>query len=213
MDIEGPPEHGHAHRTGFRWLDISLALSAFIIGLISLSVAIHHGKTMDKLVASNSYPNIDIEGGNEEDLHDGLGQRRVVYFGLVNTGIGPARIRTVEVSFGGRPVASFHALLDACCTKAPAGAAPKTHLFYAGDLRGSMLPAGKFVRLFSWPEAADDPRWARLEALRPKVDIRVCYCSVFDECYVHDSRNTEPKRIEACPVPALAYSDEVRPAD
>lgn len=210
MEVEGPPEHGHAaHRTGFRWLDISLALSAFIIGLISLTVAIHHGKTMDKLVASNSYPNIDIEQGNQEDLHDGLGQRRVVYFGLVNTGIGPARIRAVEVAFGGKPVAAFRALLDACCTDAADGAAPKTQRFYSGDLRGSMLPAGKFVRLFSWPEPADDPRWARLEALRSRVEVRVCYCSVFDECYVHDSRNTEPKRIAACAAPAVPYSDEV----
>jgi hypothetical protein len=210
MEMEGPPEHGHAaHRSGFRWLDISLALSAFFIGLISLSVAIHHGKTMDKLVASNSYPNIDIEQGNEEDLHDGLGQRRVVYIGLVNTGIGPARIRAVEVTVGGKPIADFHALLDACCTEASDGAPPKTHLFYSGDLRGSMLPAGKFVRLFSWPEAAADPRWARLEALRSRVDIRVCYCSVFEECYVHDSRNTEPARISACPVAAVPYNDEV----
>ncbi len=207
MDVEGH-EHAHAHRTGFRWLDISLALSAFIIGLISLSVAIHHGKTMDKLVTSNSYPNIDIEQGNEEDLHDGLGQRQVIYFGLVNTGIGPARIRAVELSFGGKPVANFHALLDACCTDAADGAAPKTHLFYSGDLRGSMLPAGKFVRVFSWPQAAD-PRWARLEARRSSVDIRVCYCSVFDECYLHDSHNNEPTRAAACPVPAVPYSDEV----
>jgi hypothetical protein len=94
MDTAGPHEHAHApHRTGFRWLDISLALSAFFIGLISLAVAIHHGKTMDKLVASNSYPNIDIEQSNEEDLHDGLGQRPVLNIDLTNTGIAPARIR------------------------------------------------------------------------------------------------------------------------
>jgi hypothetical protein len=40
------------------------------------------------------------------------------------------------------------------------------------------------------------------------TDVRVCYCSVFDECYVHDSRRTEPGRIESCPVPAVPYTDE-----
>jgi hypothetical protein len=119
MDIEGPHEHGHApHSTGFRWLDISLALSAFLISLISLTVAIHHGRTMDKLVASNSYPNIDIEHSNEEDLHDGQGLRPVLNIELINTGIGPARIRSLEVSFGGKPVRNFRALLAACCTDA-----------------------------------------------------------------------------------------------
>jgi hypothetical protein len=71
-----------------------------------------------------------------------------------------------------------------------------------------MLPARKSRRLFSWPEAPNDPRWARLKALPTKIDVRVCYCSVFDECYVHDSRRTEPERIQSCPVPAVPYADE-----
>ena len=42
MDTEGRHEHGHApHRTGYRWLDISLALSAFFVSFVSLGVAIH----------------------------------------------------------------------------------------------------------------------------------------------------------------------------
>jgi len=209
MEIEGPHEHNHRpHSTGFRWLDISLALSAFLISFISLTVAIKHGRTMDKLVASNSFPNIDVEHGNKEDLKDGLGQRPVLYMGLVNTGIGPARIRSVEVSFDGKPAANFHGLLTACCTLPTDTVLPKTDLYFTGDLRGSMLQAGKFVRLFSWPKNADDPRWPRLEALMTKIDIRVCYCSVFEECYLHDSRRTEPASIEACPVSGTPYVDE-----
>jgi hypothetical protein len=209
METQGPHEHVHApHRTGFRWLDISLALSAFFISLISLTVAIHHGRTMDKLVASNSYPNIDIEHSNQEDLNDGLGQRPVLNMELINTGIGPARIRSVEVSFAGKPVGNFLALLAACCTGPAEASLPKTYVYFSGDLRGQMLPAGKSRRLFSWPEAPNDPRWARLKALPTKIDVRVCYCSVFDECYVHDSRRTEPERIQSCPVPAVPYADE-----
>jgi hypothetical protein len=209
MEVEGPHEHAHApHRTGFHWLDISLALSAFLISLISLTVAIHHGKTMDKLVASNSYPNIDIETSNQEDLHDGLGQRSVLNIELINTGIGPARIRTVEVRVGDKPAADFHALLAACCTDAGSLPLPKTTPYYSGDLRGHMLQAGKSLRLFSWAEAPNDPRWARLKAVISKVDVNVCYCSVFDECYVHDSRRAEPAHVEACPVPAVTYISE-----
>jgi len=47
MEPENHASHGHHTSTGFRWLDISLALSAFLISLISLGVAIEHGKTMD----------------------------------------------------------------------------------------------------------------------------------------------------------------------
>ena len=53
--------------------------------------------------------------------------------------------------------------------------------------------------------ALRDPRWARLEAVRDKIGIRVCYCSVFDECYLHDSAYREPRRIGACPASAVPY--------
>jgi hypothetical protein len=114
----------------------------------------------------------------------------------------------VEVSAGGKPVRNFAALLAACCTDAASGPLPKPYLYYSGDLRGQMLPAGKSRRLFSWPEAPNDPRWARLKALPLTIDVRVCYCSVFDECYLHDSRRSEPAHNEACPVPAVPYADE-----
>lgn len=126
-------EHGHAHghrghSSGFSWLDISLALSAFFVSLVSLGLAIHNGRTMEKLVAANSYPNIEFSYGNAFDFHDGRGPRPGVYLSLENTGIGPARLRALELSFAGRPVANLHALLDICCTQEPQAALPKTCL-------------------------------------------------------------------------------------
>jgi hypothetical protein len=209
MDTEGPHEHGHTpHHTGYRWLDISLALSAFFVSFVSLGVAIHHGRTMDKLVASNSYPNIDFDNGNRQDLQDGQGLRPAVYVALVNTGIGPARVRAVEVSFDGKPVTDFHSLLAVCCTDASSATMQEARHFSSGDPRGGMIPAGKFLQLFAWPQPPADPRWARLDAVRRRVGIRVCYCSVFDECYVRDSGRREPERVEACPVPAIPYNGE-----
>jgi hypothetical protein len=82
----------------------------------------------------------------------------------------------------------------------------ETNYWSTWDDRGAMVPAGKSMNLFAWPEAPADPRWARLEALRGRVGIRVCYCSVFDECYVRDSGHREPLPIEACAAPAVPYS-------
>src|SRR3984885_265314 len=120
-------EHGHAHghrghSSGFHWLDISLALSAFFVSLVSLGLAIHNGRAMGRLGAANSHPNIDFAYGNACDFHDGRGVRPGLYVSLENTGIGPARLRAVELSFSGRPVANLHALLDMCCTQEPQAA-------------------------------------------------------------------------------------------
>jgi hypothetical protein len=104
-------EHGHQHahpphRTGHSWLDISLAVSAFFVSLSSLRLAMHNARTMERLVAANSY------------------------------------------------------------------------------------------------------RWARLDAARKdlKIGVRVCYCSVFDQCYLHDNAYREPRRIGACPAPVVPYA-------
>ncbi|HEX4649277.1 MAG TPA: hypothetical protein VH111_10645 [Steroidobacteraceae bacterium] len=202
-------EHPHAaHRTGFHWLDVSLALSAFLVSLASLWLTVHNARTMEKLVASNSYPNLDVQFDNLFDFQDGQGLRAALHLYLVNSGIGPARLRAIEIGFAGKPAADLPALLVLCCTQEAAGSLPKTNSWSSGDARGVMIQAGRNLTLFAWPRAADDPRWARLEAARKadKIGIRVCYCSVFDECYLHESQNREPKPVRGCPVPAVPYT-------
>jgi len=205
---EGAHPHPHRpHGTGFHWLDISLALSAFVVSLASLWLTLHNARTMERLVAANSYPNVDISFGNEFDFRDGRGVRHALYLSLLNTGIGPARLRSIELSFAGRPAATVGALLAICCTQEPESSLPNTSYWSSGEMRGFMLQAGKDLALFAWPDAPGDPRWARLDAARKnaKIGVRVCYCSVFDECYLHDSAYREPRRIGACPTLAVPY--------
>lgn len=204
---DGAQDHAHPpHGTGFRWLDMSLALSAFVISLASLWLTVHNARTMERLVTSNSYPNIDFNFGNEFDFQDGRGTRPAVYLSLDNTGVGPARLRSIELGFGGKPAATLRALLDICCTREPASTLPKTDSWSSGDMRGAMVQAGREVNLFAWSQAPGDPRWARLEEVRDKIGVRVCYCSVFDECYVRGSDRREPVRVKACPIPAVPYT-------
>lgn len=201
--------HGHAHRphgTGFHWLDISLALSAFFVSLVSLGLAMHNGATMEKLVAANSYPNIDVELGNRFDFGDGLGMRPAVYLSLANTGIGPARLRSLQLSWQGKPAADLAALVALCCSAGDASSLPRMDYWRSGDLRGYMLAAGQSVNLYAWPQVPGDPRWAQLNELRAKIGLEVCYCSVFDECYVRDSGQREPVRAKACPAAAVPYT-------
>ncbi|MCU1334350.1 MAG: hypothetical protein JWM08_3342 [Candidatus Angelobacter sp.] len=46
--------HSHGHRTGIPWLDLILAGSAIFISVVSPIVSIHHGRTMEQLVAEES---------------------------------------------------------------------------------------------------------------------------------------------------------------
>ena len=69
--------HAHAHKTGHSWVDLAIALSAIAISVISLFVAIGHGRTEEKLVVASSWPFLTfdttkngLQAGNRViDLH------------------------------------------------------------------------------------------------------------------------------------------------
>ena len=205
--------HHHApHATGTHWLDISLALSAFFVSLVSLGLAIHNGRTMERLVAANSYPNVEFEYGNAYDLHDGRGERPAIYLSLRNTGIGPARVHSVELSFAGKPV-DEPALAAGAVLHAGGGRDAAQDQLSAVRRRARRHGAGRpDLNLFAWPRPEADPRWARLEAAYQQIGARVCYCSVFDECYVRDSAQPRAEARALLSRRARALRGRLRPA-
>jgi hypothetical protein len=114
--MEAPEaHHAHPRHSGHRWLDIVLAVSAMFVSVVSLFVAVEHGRTMQRMadantrmVAANSWPFVEF------DTHDldeqGNAKSRLV---LTNQGVGPARIETFELWWRGKPMASPWGLLKA----------------------------------------------------------------------------------------------------
>jgi hypothetical protein len=191
MDAE--LHHAHPKHTGHRWLDISLSLCAFAVSLISLWIAVHHGKTMERLVASNSYPNVDVENGNS--YQDG---KEFVFLKLNNTGVGPARLRTVAISFDGKPVRTLHEMLKQCCDL---DEGDLVQYFKSGDVRGAMIPAGRGIELFRWVRTDEiSGLYGLFSAAQGKITIDLCYCSVFNECYRSANGQREPESVESCPI-------------
>ena len=111
------PEHHHSGHTGHRWLDLVLGLSAMFVSVVSLIVAVAHGRTMERMadantrmVEANSWPFVEFETHNADE--HGNGDVRLV---LINEGVGPARIETFELWWDGKPMSSLRTLLQACC--------------------------------------------------------------------------------------------------
>ena len=81
--------HAHAHYTGLPWVDLVLAGSAIFISIVSLVVSIHHGRTMEALVAANekqveasTLPILRFTTGNVSE------NANVIHFDLSNTKFG-----------------------------------------------------------------------------------------------------------------------------
>ena len=195
--VDSGPEieaHHHGH-TGHRWLDILLGLSAMVISVASLFLAVHHGHTMEKMVEASTWPYVEISFSNA--TVDG---RPVAKLDVINSGVGPARIETTEMFFQGKPMASRHALVKVLARSDQMNVLSSTvsdRVLRAGDT----IPA-----LQTDPGMAASPAYFQhFQENLSLVTSRICYCSVLDQCWLRDSRQPKPEKVKACPKPAVPY--------
>ena len=193
-------EHHHHHQTGHRWLDITLACSAVFISLMSLLLALQHGKAMEKMVEVSSWPYVWMDTANL--LPDGTPRVRLM---IVNKGVGPAKIGSIEVFYHGEAQPDPEHVV-AAMLKVPY---PPPFAVMNSDVLNSVLSAREEASLFQIsPDRVVTPEQYRtLSHEVGNLDFRVCYCSVFDECSLWDSRvaaKTTPSG-KACPVPKTMF--------
>ena len=207
------PEHetSHvAHSTGRRWLDLTLALSAMFVSIVSLAVAVHHGNAMDRLVAANSWPFLMYD----TESRDPQGNQRIS-LKVENAGVGPARIQTFEVWWQGQPVSTAPELLQRCCmtdAKEPIGPAEARSLeLIIGQIASRVMRAGDTEAFLSLAlKDANADIWHRLDIARLQLKMRACYCSVFDECWETDLVQTSAKRVRSCPAAKVPFTVPTR---
>lgn len=208
--MEAPEQpHQHPAHTGHRWLDVVLALSAMFVSVVSLVVAIEHGRTMERMadantrmVEANSWPFVAFSTHNVDER--GNANVRLV---LNNQGIGPARIQTFELWYKGQPMASTAALIKACCETNPTELAQAAKTTWSVGLTApSILRAGDHSDFLTAPYNKENKDvWQKFNVERDKINVRICYCSVFDECWVGSGQTTEAQRVSACPAPAVPF--------
>lgn len=208
--MEEPEVHSHHHgsHSGHRWFDITASVCAMVVSFASLYLAIHHGHVMQEMAEANSrmvtatsWPRVSYSTSNVDDS----GQPSMYRFSLTNKGIGPARIEGMEVSYEGKPVKGVHELLKACCSST--GSSSRL-TWRVSTANGEILRPGEEKNFLYINRSADDALWARVNELAGKVGLKVCYCSVFDECWVTQSTaSNKAERVKACPADWSQYAD------
>jgi len=209
--LEGPEVHSHHHggHSGHRWFDIAVSACAMVVSLASLYLAIHHGHVMQEMAEANSrmvtatsWPRVSYSTSNI----DPTGQPTLGRFTLTNKGIGPASIEGMEVSYEGQPVKSARELLTKCCSANAAGGTADVS-WRLSSVNGEILRPGEEKNFLHLSRSDDADLRARLADLPAKVSVKVCYCSVFDECWVTTSATNKAKRVKACPTDWAQYGD------
>jgi len=205
MDV--PEAHTpHPPHTGHRWIDILLGLVAVLVSGISLFVAIEHGHTMEKLVAANSWPNLQADVTVKKGDTDGSVRLAI---DISNSGVGPARLETLQIWNEAGPVTDADGLGK--WIKQLGGGAPLAAQVDGGQVVGEVIGARQSNMLIALT-VADGNAW-RLPIIKAAgaLETRICYCSVFDDCYVSDTRKRDgrPEEVKICPKPETPYNDDI----
>lgn len=209
MDVEVERPHLH-HHSGHRWIDLIVPIAALFVSVISIWIAYHHGQVMkelveqnERLVQANSLPYLELNN-NRTMAEPGSGDKPRIFFSAINRGVGPAQIRSVQVSVDGRPVRSSRELVEACCGKL-------TQVIGSSTLSGRMIQPGqevRYIEITPTPAGQDQAEAVFNAFLRGRVVATVCYCSVFDECWKLSSTDDgPPQRAQQCAVPQPQYRD------
>lgn len=200
-EIEKP--HIKHHGSGNKWLDLSLALVALFVSFVSILIAWHHSVVMQELVHENERL---VEANSLPYLQVSRSDRSGGGFTLnaTNEGVGPARVATAEILVDGHPVETLEGLVDACCGKGNYAG------FSASSLEGRMVRPGDTVGYLDFrPASATDERLKGLTGSRnaTRITTRLCYCSVFDDCWIAASDDPTPNAVKSCLPPAHPYRE------
>jgi hypothetical protein len=219
VDIEKPHVHHHP-KLGIPWYDLAIPVAALFVSFVSIFIAWHHGQVMkelvhqnQKLVQANSIPYLDIY---TSDLEDDL---RTSAFRLTvqNQGVGPARVAEVVMTVKGQPVPNFSTLVDHCCVPGLVQAAKLGKKQYRGVKNGEVITSTLRDRMIRPGEAVDAIDWrvtpenqAIIDQVKAGfasdlVNTSICYCSVFDDCWVRTDQDRRPVPVNQCPVASVPY--------
>jgi hypothetical protein len=220
MDVEIERPHVHQHPTGHRRIDLILPIAALFVSFVSILIAWHHGQVMkelvhqnQKLVEAESLPYLDIYTSDfESDLHT-----PAFRLAVTNQGVGPARIAEVVMSVKGKAVPDLPTLVDRCCAPGLLAAVQRGTKSYHGvqngeviqsTLRDRMIRPGEAVEAIDWratPENRQILDQLKRGMSSDLVNVSICYCSVFDECWTRTDEDRRPVPVKECPVAAVPF--------
>jgi hypothetical protein len=193
-----------AHRTGHRVADLVVGFSAIFISLCSLALAIHHGHTMERLVEANSRPFIQFDTSNGQVRPDGEAARELSAT-ISNPGAGAARIEQFEISVDRRAFSAWPEALrqlkeDAAAQHVIAADSRLGRFSYATVAPSYLRSSGEQVILRWNRDDSNGALWDYVDAARQakRIVLKVCYCSIFDQCWVASTASFRPALVKRC---------------
>lgn len=189
-------------------LNFILAFCAILVSLASFYATYLQADSAERQVKAMTLPLIQFAHGNYDDSK----QLQEISLELKNAGVGPAIINHVSFNYQGKSYANFSDFLKACCAagvaafvaQRDAGTAATDDIggWVSQPIDGIILPGQseyQFQQITYGDETAD--LWNQLNKERWNLALKICYCSMLDECFVTE-KNGMNNEVASCLAPS-----------
>ena len=165
-----------------------LSVVGILVALLALYAALNESAAVRQQTAAAVWPFVQLAIDDFD-----TGAEAGFSIGFTNAGVGPAKVGDVLVSIGGKPAPDWRTFIGFVGGDADA-------MVSRNWISDRVLRPDETVELIA---TMDVPLARRLiTAIRePGNYIVFCYCSIFDDCWLADSRKNlqAPEPVEMCP--------------
>ena len=157
--------------------------SALIVSVVALALGIYEANLERAHQRASVWPRLELNR-NYDDISSKL------TYTIANNGLGPAIIKSSTLSVNGKVVDNWDEVLFSLYCKRYQRSTRK--------IGNSVLPPTTTLTML---QTRDPDLFAlgyrQFSEKDVQLSIAICYCSVFDECWLTD-RNNNPTKVEAC---------------
>ena len=169
------------------------SIVAMLIGAVALFVAWDQAQVMRKQQHASVWPILTID--RSFNMKDDIVSFE---FWVENAGVGPAVLKSARLRAGNEELSAWNVLRD----RLPDSLSEieRTHSASIGGR--ALAPGVNFAPYGLYWRDIKDPRAALrlLNATYADVSVDICYCSVFDRCWIGSSLvDAEPQKVKTCP--------------
>jgi len=166
--------------------DAIAAIAATVVAVASLVLLVDQTRTQRRQLAAAVWPSVRVGYSNFEDPEHP--KHRLF---LVNGGVGPARIQSFAITWHGKPVTRIDEWSRASCPAAERG-------WTYGTQTGTLLLPGAQATIASHIRGPHDEDACIRDDMLGNAEVRVCYCSALDDCWVVARGADEPTPVRDC---------------
>jgi len=183
-------------------LNLTLALCAILISAASFYATYLQASAAEKQVKAMTLPLLQYETSNLDEKTN----KPVIQFSIVNGGVGPARIKSLDISYKSKSYQNIFQVINTCCAIEYEEFIQQASIdlsqggYITSSVISRILPAQEEIKFYQlYKGEITHKLWNKLNDERSHVKVSACYCSLLDECYLMGD-NGIVKPIEICPV-------------